>query len=136
MQYGNIPGCAASGWIDRWLFAHEHLPRAPRRRCLDRAQPTLAFYRALPNGELAVVPGTSHFFLQEKAALSNTIIIDFLTNEPVATVAPMRRSTAQPAALSGWRLSGCLATVWGSRAASLIKIISLRWMDAIVVVPA
>ncbi|HET8786099.1 MAG TPA: alpha/beta hydrolase, partial [Candidatus Limnocylindrales bacterium] len=26
----------------------------------------LVFYRALPNGELAIVPGTSHFLLQEK----------------------------------------------------------------------
>jgi pimeloyl-ACP methyl ester carboxylesterase len=58
---------------------------------------SLAFYRALPKGELAVVPGTSHFFLQEKAALCNTIILDFLTNDAVATVAPMRRS-ATPSA--------------------------------------
>jgi len=55
----------------------------------------LDFYRALPNGELAVVPGTSHFLLQEKAALCNAIILDFLTNDPVATVAPLRRA-AQP----------------------------------------
>jgi pimeloyl-ACP methyl ester carboxylesterase len=55
---------------------------------------SLAFYRALPNGELAVVPGTSHFFLQEKTELCNAIILDFLTNEAVATVAPMRRSAA------------------------------------------
>jgi pimeloyl-ACP methyl ester carboxylesterase len=59
---------------------------------------TLAFYRALPNAELAVVPGTSHFFLQEKPALCNTIILDFLANDAVATVAPMRRSAALTAA--------------------------------------
>jgi pimeloyl-ACP methyl ester carboxylesterase len=53
----------------------------------------LDFYRALPNGELAVVPGTSHFLLQEKAALCNAIILDFLTNEPIKTVAPVRRAT-------------------------------------------
>ena len=52
------------------------------------------FYKALPNGELAVVPGTSHFLLQEKPALCNAIILDFLTNEPVPTVAPIRRAPA------------------------------------------
>jgi pimeloyl-ACP methyl ester carboxylesterase len=51
------------------------------------------FYRALPNGELAVVPGTSHFLLQEKPGLCNAIILDFLTNEPVPTVAPIHRAS-------------------------------------------
>ena len=55
----------------------------------------LEFYRALPNSELAIVPGTSHFLLQEKPALCNAIILDFLSNDPVPTVAPMRRATAQ-----------------------------------------
>jgi pimeloyl-ACP methyl ester carboxylesterase len=50
------------------------------------------FYRALPNSELAVVPGTSHFLLQEKPALCNAIVLDFLTNDPVPTVAPFRRA--------------------------------------------
>lgn len=54
------------------------------------------FYRALPNAELAIVPGTSHFLLQEKPALCNAIILDFLMNEPVATVAPVRRAQPQP----------------------------------------
>ena len=49
-------------------------------------------YDALPNAELAVVPGTSHFLMQEKPALVNAIVLDFLTNEPVATVAPVRRA--------------------------------------------
>lgn len=51
-------------------------------------------YDALPNAELAVVPGTSHFLTQEKPALVNAIVLDFLTNEPVATVAPVRRAPA------------------------------------------
>jgi pimeloyl-ACP methyl ester carboxylesterase len=49
------------------------------------------FYRALPNGELAVVPGTSHGLLVEKPGLCNTLILDFLTKEPVRTLAPIRR---------------------------------------------
>jgi hypothetical protein len=52
---------------------------------------TLELYRGLPGSELAVVPGTSHFLLQEPA-LWNTIIVDFLTTEPVPTVAPVRRA--------------------------------------------
>ena len=51
-------------------------------------------YEAMPNAELAVVPGTSHFLTQEKPHLVNALVLDFLTNEPVQTVAPIRR--AQP----------------------------------------
>jgi pimeloyl-ACP methyl ester carboxylesterase len=49
-------------------------------------------YHALPIAELAVVPGTSHFLTQEKPHLVNALVVDFLTNEPVATVAPIRRA--------------------------------------------
>jgi len=52
----------------------------------------VAMYDALPNAELAVVPGTSHFLTQEKPHLVNTIVLDFLTNEPVPTVAAIRRA--------------------------------------------
>lgn len=53
---------------------------------------TIALYRGIANSELALVPGTSHFLLQEKPAQGNTLIIDFLTTEPVPTVAPVRRA--------------------------------------------
>ena len=49
-------------------------------------------YEALPNAELAVVPGTSHFLTQEKPHLVNQLVLDFLTNDPVQTVAPIRRA--------------------------------------------
>jgi pimeloyl-ACP methyl ester carboxylesterase len=49
-------------------------------------------YDALPNAELAVVPGTSHFLPQEKPHLVNALVLDFLTNEPVTTVAAIRRA--------------------------------------------
>jgi pimeloyl-ACP methyl ester carboxylesterase len=49
-------------------------------------------YDALPNAELAIVPGTSHFLTQEKPELVNKLVVDFLTTEPVATVAPIRRA--------------------------------------------
>jgi pimeloyl-ACP methyl ester carboxylesterase len=51
-------------------------------------------YDALPTAELAVVPGTSHFLTQEKPDLVNELVLDFLTNDPVQLVAPIRR--AQP----------------------------------------
>ncbi|MGH9184858.1 MAG: alpha/beta fold hydrolase [Acidimicrobiales bacterium] len=53
-----------------------------------------ALYRGLPDAELAVIPRTSHGLLIEKPDLCNMIILDFLTNEPVANVAPIRRATA------------------------------------------
>jgi pimeloyl-ACP methyl ester carboxylesterase len=53
----------------------------------------IALYRGLPDAELAVVPGTSHGLLHEKPALCNTIIVDFLTTDPVPTIAPVRRAS-------------------------------------------
>jgi pimeloyl-ACP methyl ester carboxylesterase len=56
----------------------------------------LELYRAIPDSELSIVPGTSHFLLQEKPDLCNAIILDFLANDPVPTVAPIRRAPTQP----------------------------------------
>jgi pimeloyl-ACP methyl ester carboxylesterase len=55
-------------------------------------QHAVDMYDALPNAELAVVPGTSHFLVQEKADLVNRIVLDFLSLEPVQTVAAIRRA--------------------------------------------
>lgn len=54
----------------------------------------IALYRSLPNAELSVVPGTSHGLLVEKPDICNTVIIDFLTNDPVPTFAPIRRASS------------------------------------------
>jgi pimeloyl-ACP methyl ester carboxylesterase len=54
----------------------------------------VAMYDALPDAELAVVPGTSHFLTQEKPHLVNALLLDFLTNDPVPVVAPLRRAAA------------------------------------------
>jgi pimeloyl-ACP methyl ester carboxylesterase len=54
----------------------------------------LELYRALPEAELAVIPGTSHGLLVEKPGVCNTIVIDFLTNDPAPTFAPIRRASA------------------------------------------
>jgi len=53
---------------------------------------TASLYNAIPGAELAVVPGTSHFLLQEKPALCNMIMMDFLTGEPVPGVAPAHQA--------------------------------------------
>jgi pimeloyl-ACP methyl ester carboxylesterase len=54
----------------------------------------VAMYRALPDGELMIVPGTSHGLLVEKPALCNEVIVDFLTTDPVETMAPIRRAAS------------------------------------------
>ena len=51
-------------------------------------------YRTIPKSELAVIPGASHAVPMEKPELLNRIVLDFLTNEPVATMLPIRRAAA------------------------------------------
>jgi pimeloyl-ACP methyl ester carboxylesterase len=58
-------------------------------------QHVIDMYDALPHAELAVVPGTSHFLTQEKPELVNKIVVDFLTKDPVPTVAAIRRAPQQ-----------------------------------------
>ena len=54
---------------------------------------TAALFEALPNGQLAVVPGTSHALPLEKPAETARLILDFLSadREP-ETLMPLRRS--------------------------------------------
>jgi pimeloyl-ACP methyl ester carboxylesterase len=59
-----------------------------------RLEHAIDLYRALPDAELAIVPGTSHGLLVEKPELCNSMIVDFLTTEPVPTFAPIRRASA------------------------------------------
>ena len=53
---------------------------------------------SLPNGQLAVVPGTSHVVPREKADFFvNRLIGDFLAEEgPPVTFMPMRRARPEP----------------------------------------
>jgi pimeloyl-ACP methyl ester carboxylesterase len=60
-----------------------------------RLEHAIAMYRGIRNGELMVVPGTSHGLLVEKPELCNDVILQFLTTEPVVTMAPIRRATSQ-----------------------------------------
>jgi pimeloyl-ACP methyl ester carboxylesterase len=52
---------------------------------------TIALYRGIADSELAVVPGTSHILLAEKPELCARLVTDFLTGDPVPTLAPVRR---------------------------------------------
>jgi pimeloyl-ACP methyl ester carboxylesterase len=54
----------------------------------------VAMYRSLTDAELMIVPGTSHGLLVEKPQLCNAVIVEFLTSNPVETVAPIRRATS------------------------------------------
>ena len=57
-----------------------------------RPEHTLAMFRAIPDAELAIIPGASHALIIEKPALCNQIMVDFLTAEPVPTYMPIRRA--------------------------------------------
>lgn len=57
-----------------------------------RLEHALSMYRAIPSAELSVIPGTSHGLLMEKPELCNHVITDFLTEDPVTTLAPIRRA--------------------------------------------
>jgi pimeloyl-ACP methyl ester carboxylesterase len=58
-----------------------------------RLSHTVALYETLPEGELAVVPGTSHVLTMEKPDLVNRLIVDYLAETgPPMTLAPVRRA--------------------------------------------
>jgi pimeloyl-ACP methyl ester carboxylesterase len=57
-----------------------------------RLEHTAAMYEALPEAELAIVPGTSHVLMLEKPDLVNRLILDFLAETgPPETMMPIRR---------------------------------------------
>lgn len=55
---------------------------------------TIALYRAVPDSQLAIMPGTSHALLMEKPDLANRVILDFVQNDPIPTMIPIRRAPA------------------------------------------
>ena len=60
-----------------------------------RLEHAVAMYRGIRDAELMVVPGTSHGLLVEKPELCNDVIIEFLTTDPLPTMAPIRRAGMQ-----------------------------------------
>jgi len=70
-----VPVLVVAGDDD--VVAHEH---------------TVAMYEALPQGQLAIIPGASHGVFMEKADLLNRLILDFMAEEgPPQTLLPQRR---------------------------------------------
>jgi pimeloyl-ACP methyl ester carboxylesterase len=55
---------------------------------------TLALYRGLPRGELAVVPAASHLLLHEQPELCARLVADFLAGDRDPTLMPIRRAPA------------------------------------------
>jgi pimeloyl-ACP methyl ester carboxylesterase len=54
---------------------------------------TVELFEALPAGQLAVVPGTSHVLMLEKPALVNQLVLEFLAEtDPPGTFMPFRRA--------------------------------------------
>lgn len=55
-----------------------------------------SMYEAIPLGQLAIVPGTSHYVIKEKPEIAQALIKDFLSNLlPPVTRAPVRRNNQQ-----------------------------------------
>jgi pimeloyl-ACP methyl ester carboxylesterase len=54
----------------------------------------IAMYRAIPNAELAVIPGASHMAPMEKPELVNRLLLDFLRHDASPTLMPIRRAAA------------------------------------------
>jgi pimeloyl-ACP methyl ester carboxylesterase len=51
-----------------------------------------SMYEAIALGQLAIIPGTSHYVIKEKPELTQAIIKDFLANlVPPVTRQPVRR---------------------------------------------
>jgi len=63
-----------------------------------RLDHTLALYEAVPNAQLAVIPGASHLVPVEKADLFNQLVLDFLVSGPPEELLPFRRQ-GPPAAV-------------------------------------
>jgi pimeloyl-ACP methyl ester carboxylesterase len=56
-----------------------------------RLEHALAMSRGIPDAELMVVPGTSHGLPVERPDLCNNLILEFVLEHPVPTMAPIRR---------------------------------------------
>jgi pimeloyl-ACP methyl ester carboxylesterase len=59
---------------------------------ITRFEHTIELFEAIPDAQLAVIPGASHLAPIEKPELVNQLVLDFLAAEgPVTTMMPLRR---------------------------------------------
>ena len=59
-----------------------------------RVEHAQAFSQLVENGQLAVVPGTSHALPMERPDLFNQLVLEFVTHPVAETILPLRRRTA------------------------------------------
>ena len=60
-------------------------------------QHTCSMYEAIPQGQLAIIPGTSHYVVKEKPELAQAVIKQFLADlSAPLTRAPVRRKNPEP----------------------------------------
>lgn len=85
-------------WFGDWAMSTDDLARitAPAMMMSGdddaiRLDHTCTMYQAIPNAQLAVIPGASHLAPVEKPELVNQLILDFLEAGPPAELLPLRR---------------------------------------------
>jgi pimeloyl-ACP methyl ester carboxylesterase len=91
--------------MQRCWFDDYEIPKADLRRIdaptlvmvgdddIATSDHTLELWEAIPDSQLAVIPGASHLVPVEKAELVNQLVLDFLAaGGPTATMMPLRRS--------------------------------------------
>ena len=67
-----------------------------------RLEHLVQLYEALPQGQLAIVPGASHLCFMEKPAVINRLILDYLAEDlPPQTMLPVRRRPSAVGAAEG-----------------------------------
>jgi pimeloyl-ACP methyl ester carboxylesterase len=54
---------------------------------------TIGMYQAIPDAQLAILPGTSHLLLWERPTQAAAVVEEFLTKDPVRFM-PIRRAPA------------------------------------------
>lgn len=88
-------------WFGDWSIANADLARIEAPVLVMsgdddavRLDHTLALYEAVPNAQLAVIPGASHLVPVEKADLFNQLVLDFLESGPPEELLPFRRKAA------------------------------------------
>ena len=98
-HFPTIVNKIAESSADEADLSEEQLAAVPNRTlvmCGDddvaRLENTVALYRALPDSELAVIPGGSHCALLEKPELCTALVREFLGTDPKPTFMPVRRA--------------------------------------------
>jgi pimeloyl-ACP methyl ester carboxylesterase len=62
---------------------------------LIRLEHSIELYRSIPDAQLAIVPGASHMLVLEKPDVVSGLTLDFLRNDPLPTMMPIRPGPAE-----------------------------------------